>query len=185
MMHAVETHSCPHHSRAGELPDPLSLLTLWLSVIAAVRTGLSFNQIPALDIERMMDAIERAVGVPEIAIVACTVLRGGRSLANAHHWQRVLRMNMSPLTHLANVDRPLVAAALRRPGSWARSASIPHRSSHSGSEVHYGRSDRGSPAATSAATCDQTASLKSQTIPRFQYVSGQTLTLFDNIYFTN
>jgi len=59
-------------------PAPFfALFTLWLSIMAAV--GLtSVHPAPALHIEFVMDAIQRAVPTPQVKLMD-TVLRGGRS----------------------------------------------------------------------------------------------------------
>ena len=63
------------------------------------------------DVERVMDTIERAVPAPQAEVIAR--FRGGRSLGRARHWQPVPRM-YKPVDHLAQIDRPLAAAALAR-----------------------------------------------------------------------
>src|SRR5260370_22861669 len=60
------------------------------------RAGFSVGQLTTLYIERVMDAIERAVPRPQVKIVV--VLRGGRSFGIARHWQPVLSTYIRPLT---------------------------------------------------------------------------------------
>jgi hypothetical protein len=113
------------------------------------RAGFSVGQLTTLYIERVMDAIERAIQRPQVKIV---VHRAAR--------RQVLR-NRSPLAtgaqhihqaidHLAHIDRALVAASLGWQQSTAAPVPILHRSNRSDSVAGFGRNDRGSSSSTSA-----------------------------------
>ena len=61
---------------------------------------------PALDVERMMNAIERAVPAPQAEVIVHGA-SGGRSLGNARHWQPVLSTYITPLTTSRMLTRRL------------------------------------------------------------------------------
>ena len=63
-------------------------LALWLSMIAAVGLASRPSCSRVTDIERMVDALQRAVPIPQHE-VECAVLFGGRSFGSACHWQPV------------------------------------------------------------------------------------------------
>ena len=50
-------------------PPFSALLTLWLSMMAAVGAGFAFASLTALHIKRVMNAIERPVVAPQVEIV--------------------------------------------------------------------------------------------------------------------
>src|SRR3982750_1943211 len=98
MMRAVEAHSCRRHSPAGQCGAPFFCALDALAINdRSARAGVPPRQLPACHIERVVNAPERAVVVPSVEVVG-RVLRGGRSLGIAAHWQPVLRIYMRPLT---------------------------------------------------------------------------------------
>src|SRR3981081_2521948 len=102
----------PHRSHAGQSTPPFFRALDALTVDdGGARAGVSAGQLPALYIERVMDAIERAVPSPQVKIVVHRaarrqVLRDRSPLATgAQHIHQAI-------DHLAHIARALVAASL-------------------------------------------------------------------------
>ena len=69
----------------GSIAAPfLRALTLWLSMIAAVGLASRASAWRHCDIKRVVDALQRAVPVPQVEIIVQRQ-RGGRSFAIARH----------------------------------------------------------------------------------------------------
>src|SRR3954464_2829681 len=70
MMRAVEAHSCRRRSLMDRCGPPLFRALDALTVDdRGGRAGLSLGQLPPPDVKRVMDAIQRAVGVPAAEVV--------------------------------------------------------------------------------------------------------------------
>ena len=89
-------------------------------------TGFARGFLAALEVERMMDAIQRAVPVPQAEVIMHGASMGGKSLGSARHWQPVLRMYIHAVDHLADSDAPFVRRRACPAGSAARYAPIPN-----------------------------------------------------------
>ena len=112
------------------------------------RAGFAFAVLPALQIQRVMDAIERSVVAPQIEIVEQRaarrqVLRDCSPLAS-----RAQNIH-DPVHHFAHVDRALVAAGLRWRDQWCNVPPTRRRSDHSDIAIGCGRIACGSLPSTS------------------------------------
>ena len=140
------------------------------------RAGLAPGLLAALDIERVVDAPQRAIPIPAAEVVVHRaarrqVLRQRRPLAagaeNVHH----------PVDHFTHHHRALVAAAFggrdqrrdQRPFRVRQVARVPQLASVIATALLEGPHP--------AAPANRTAAIESQAIPTIQAVSGWTLSL--------
>src|SRR6516165_10156276 len=167
---------CPHRSRAGRCKAPFFSAFHALAVDDRGRRGsLALRAFATFDIERVMDAIERAVPAPQIEIIV-----QGRA------WRQVF-WNRAPLaaraqdvhqtvSNLAQVHRALITTRLGRREAW-----LDQRPLRIGQVAWiaqvvaviagtiFGRPHR------QRLPQNQAATLESQPIHPIQYLPGQTL----------
>src|SRR5215212_4852673 len=112
MMRAVEAHSCRRHSPAGQCGSPFFCALDALAIDdRSARAGVPPRQLPACHIERVVNAAERAVVVPSVEVVVQGAARR-QILGDRGPLAARAQDIHEAVGHLAQVDRPLVAAAL-------------------------------------------------------------------------
>src|SRR3954451_11121661 len=112
MMRAVEAHSCRRHSPAGQCGAPFFCALDALAVDdRSARAGVPPRQLPACHIERVVNAPERAVVVPSVEVVVQGAARR-QVLGDRGPLAARAQDVHEAVGHLAQVDRPLVPAAL-------------------------------------------------------------------------
>src|SRR4051794_2232383 len=112
MMRAVEAHSCRRHSPAGQCGAPFFCALDALAIDdRSARAGVPPRQLPACHIERVVHAPERAVVVPSVEVVVQGAARR-QVLGDRGPLAARAQDVHEAVGHLAQVDRPLVAAAL-------------------------------------------------------------------------
>src|SRR5215210_5467796 len=103
--------------RVNAAPPFSALLTVWLSIDGlaiddrSARAGVSPRQLPACHIERVVNAAERAVVVPSVEVVVQGAARR-QVLGDRGPLAACTQDIHEAVGHLAQVDRPLVPAAL-------------------------------------------------------------------------
>src|SRR3954469_15402157 len=118
MMRAVEAHSCRRHSPAGQCGAPFFCALDALAIDdRSARAGVPPRQLPACHIERVVNAAERAVVVPSVEVVVQGAARG-QVLGDGGPLAACTQDIHEAVGHLAQVDRPLVAAALGGRDQW-------------------------------------------------------------------
>src|SRR5215210_4591362 len=112
MMRAVEAHSCPRHSPAGQCGAPFFCALNALAINdRSARAGVPPRQLPACHIERVVNAPERAVVSPSVEVVVQGAARR-QVLGDRGPLAARAQDVHEAVGYLAQVDRPLVAAAL-------------------------------------------------------------------------
>src|SRR3954452_1108704 len=112
MMRAVEAHSCRRHSPAGQCGAPFFCALDALAIDdRSARAGVPPRQLPACHIEHVVNAPERAVVVPSVEVVVQGAARR-QVLGDRGPLAARAQDVHETVGHLAQVDRPLVAAAL-------------------------------------------------------------------------
>ena len=132
--------------RVERSPPFCAPLALWLSITAADGLASRPSRVAYRHIERVVDALERAVPVPQHEVVMCRRLR--RQVLGQRRPLAARPKNIEdPVEHLADVHvaRPTAAPA----GSLARSAPTPHPSDRSGNASRAVRRLAGVQASTS------------------------------------
>src|SRR4051812_14067230 len=118
MMRAVEAHSCRRHSPAGQCGAPVFCALDALAINdRSARAGVPPRQLPACHIERVVNAPERAVVVPSVEVVGQGAARR-QVLGDRGPLAARAQDVHEAVGHLAQVDRPLVAAALGGRDQW-------------------------------------------------------------------
>src|SRR3954466_4234024 len=118
MMRAVEAHSCRRHSPAGQCGAPFFCALDALAIDdRSARAGVPPRQLPACHIERVVNAAERAVVVPSVEVVVQGAARR-QVLGDRGPLAARAQDVHAAVGHLAQVDRPLVAAALGGRDQW-------------------------------------------------------------------
>src|SRR3954454_2373458 len=118
MMRAVEAHSCRRHSPAGQCGAPFFCALDALAINdRSARAGVSPRQLPACHIERVVNAPERAVVVPSVEVVVQGAARR-QVLGDRGPLAARAQDVHEAVGYLAQVDRPLVAAALGSRDQW-------------------------------------------------------------------
>ena len=168
----------PHRSHADRCKTPFFSAFHALAVDdRGRRRCLALGPFATFDIERVMDAVERAVPAPQIEIIVqrrawAAGLSGSRAIGSpcsgctSNRWQ-------------SRAHSPFACYHRASPaGSAARSAPIPHRSGRSDSAGGSGHSGHGLQSSTSAAAPPRIRppSFNHNRIHPTQYVRGQTLT---------
>src|SRR3954465_11858985 len=115
MMRAVEAPFYPHRSPAGRSRPPFFSALHALAVNDRDRRAcLPRGLLAALHIERVMNAIERAVPAPELEVVVPRRARR-QVLGDSPPLAACAEDVHQPVHHLAHVHRALVAATFARP----------------------------------------------------------------------
>src|SRR3954447_12990711 len=118
MMRAVEAHSCRRHSPAGQCGAPFFCALDALAINdRSARAGVPPRQLPACHIERVVNAPERAVVVPSVEGVVQGAARR-QVLGDRGPLAARAQDIHEAVDHLAQVDPPLVAAALGGRDQW-------------------------------------------------------------------
>src|SRR3954451_18538931 len=118
MMRAVEAHSCRRHSPAGQCGAPFFCALDALAINdRSTRAGVPPRQLPACHIERVVNAPERAVVVPSVEVVVQGAARR-QVLGDRGPLAGRAQDVHEAVGYLAQVDRPLVAAALGSRDQW-------------------------------------------------------------------
>src|SRR3954469_5111326 len=118
MMRAVEAHSCRRHSPAGQCGAPFFCALDALAINdRSARAGVPPRQLPACHIERVVNAPERAVVVPSVEVVVQGAARR-QVLGDRGPLAACAQDVHEAVGYLAQVDRPLVAAALGGRDQW-------------------------------------------------------------------
>src|SRR3954468_11508865 len=118
MMRAVEAHSCRRHSPAGQCGAPFFCALDALAINdRSARAGVPPRQLPACHIERVVNAPERAVVVPSVEVVVQGAARR-QVLGDRGPLAARAQDIHEAVDHLAQVDPPLVAAALGGRDQW-------------------------------------------------------------------
>src|SRR3954468_5255926 len=118
MMRAVEAHSCRRHSPAGQCGAPFFCALDALAINdRSARAGVPPRQLPACHIERVVNVPERAVVIPSVEVVVQGAARR-QVLGDRGPLAARAQDVHEAVGYLAQVDRPLVAAALGGRDQW-------------------------------------------------------------------
>src|SRR5215218_602265 len=125
MMRTVEAHSCRRHSPAGQCGAPFFCALDALAIDdRSARAGVSPRQLPACHIERVVNAPERAVVVPSVDVVVQGAARR-QVLGDRGPLAACAQDIHEAVGYLAQVDRPLVAAAFGGRDQWGDQRPFP------------------------------------------------------------